>query len=72
MDIWPILPKTGIIPRYNAVVCYMFQAVGKGQRTELRVLSEKKPVENAVPVEGNLQDLYLFLFENEKKAKVIS
>ena len=44
----------------------------KGQRTELRVLSEKKPVENAVPVEGNLQDLYLFLFENEKKAKVIS
>lgn len=39
----------------------------RGRRTELRVLSEKKPVEDAVPVEGNLQDLYLFLFENNKK-----
>lgn len=43
----------------------------KGQKTELRVLSEKKPVEDAVPVEGNLQDLYLFLFENEKKNRAV-
>ena len=39
----------------------------KGKRVELRLLSEKKPREEAVPVEGNLQDLYLFLFGNEKK-----
>lgn len=34
----------------------------KGNRVEMRLLSEKKPGEDAVPVEGNLQDLYLFLF----------
>ena len=34
----------------------------KGNRVEMRLLSKKKPGENAVPVEGNLQDLYLFLF----------
>ncbi len=36
----------------------------KGKRVEVRLLSGKKPREDAVPVEGNLQDLYLFLFEN--------
>lgn len=41
----------------------------KGKRVEVRLLSEKKPGEDAVPVEGNLQDLYLFLFENGEKRR---
>lgn len=37
----------------------------KGERVEARLLAAKKPMENAVSAEGNLQDLYLFLFEKE-------
>lgn len=43
----------------------------KGSRVEVRLLSEKKPGEDAMPVEGNLQDLYLFLFENGEKRRAV-
>ena len=39
----------------------------KGDRVELRMIANQKPMENAVPVEGTLQDLYLFLFESEQE-----
>ena len=34
----------------------------KGDIVNLRVIAEEKPIEGAVPTEGNLQDLYLYLF----------
>ena len=43
----------------------------KGKRVEVRLLSEKRPGEDAMPVEGNLQDLYLFLFENGEKKRAV-
>lgn len=36
-----------------------------GNKAKARLIANKKPVENAVPAEGSLQDLYLFLFGNE-------
>ena len=37
----------------------------KGDKVDVRLIANKKPMENAVLAEGSLQDLYLFLFENE-------
>lgn len=34
----------------------------KGEIVNLRVIAEEKPIEGAIPAEGNLQDLYLYLF----------
>lgn len=36
-----------------------------GEKIIVRVISKEKPGENAVPAEGSLQDLYLFLFNRE-------
>ena len=38
----------------------------KGDQVEVRLLAAERPMDHAMPVEGNLQDLYLFLFGNEE------
>ena len=38
----------------------------EGSTTVLRIISEEKPMENAVPVIPNLEDLYLYYFNEEE------
>lgn len=37
-----------------------------GDKVKLRIVAEEKPVEGAVPAEGSLQDLYLYLFDRKE------
>ena len=41
----------------------------EGENTILRIISEEKPLENAVNAAPNLEDLYLYYFSDEEDVK---
>lgn len=63
--VWECAVPTQHVDQYTAKLNISNLRNASGGRTVLRIISQEKPLENAVPTPPNLEDLYLFYFRKE-------
>lgn len=63
--VWECTVPTQCADRYTDKLNVSNLRNESGGRTVLRIISQEKPLENAVPAPPNLEDLYLFYFKKE-------